>query len=106
MAEVATLPTPDKGELAQALKRSKWEAQTEARKEKLEKRDKLLEDIPALSEYQRMKIEHRAAVNHLPRSLKVTSYSVFSLIWTPAIWDMLCANTNLYASQQSTLSPD
>lgn len=105
MAEIATLPAPDKGELAQALKRQKREARTEARKEKLEKRDKLLEDIPELSEYQSMEIPHRKAVSHLPEGLEITPYSVFSLIWTTAVWEMLCDNTNLYASQQSTLSP-
>ena len=49
-----------------------------------------------------MKIEYRAAVSHLPSDIGITPCTVFSLIWTTAVWDMLCRNTNLYASLQST----
>ena len=47
-----------------------------------------------------MAIEARAAVNHLPSDLIRTPGTVFGLIWTPTVWEMLRDNTNLYASNQ------
>ena len=49
-----------------------------------------------------MKIEYRAAVSYLLDDIFFTPYTVFSLIWTTTIWEMLCTNTNLYTSAQST----
>ena len=80
MPQIATLPAPDKGELDRALKKQKKEAQTRARKEKLEKRDNLLQSIPPLPEYQPMIIDYRAAVSHLPHDLFITPSTVFGLI--------------------------
>lgn len=80
MAKIATLPTPDKEELDRAIKRQKRDAQTNAKKERLEQRDILLQSIPPLPEYQPIKIEYRAAVSYLPSDIEITPYTVFSLI--------------------------
>ena len=102
MAKIATLPNPDKKELHEAQKQEKREARTKARKEKLDKRDNLLQSIPPLPEYQPMPIEYRAAVSHLPIDILLTPYTIFSLIWTSTVWNMFCINTNLYAAAQSS----
>ncbi len=85
MAKIATLPTPDQGELDRALKQQRKVAKDQERKEKLDNLDKLLARIPPLSEYEPMIIEDRAAVSHLPSDIFLTSYSIFSLIWTPTV---------------------
>lgn len=105
MPQVATLPAPDKGELDRALKKQKQAAKATERKEHLEKRDNLLQRIPPLPHYEPMRIEYRAAVSHLPSDIFFTPYTMFSLIWTTTVWEMLCSNTNLYASAQSTSNP-
>lgn len=105
ISQVATLPAPDKGELDRALKKQKQAAKATERKEHLEKRDNLLQRIPPLSHYEPMRIEYRAAVSHLPSDIFFTPYTMFSLIWTTTVWEMLCSNTNLYASAQSTSKP-
>ena len=105
MAKIATLPAPDKDELDWATKREKREAQTKAQREKLDKRDILLQSIPPLPEYQPMKIEDRAAVSHLPFDQGIIPYIVFSHVWTARVWEMLCENINLYASVQETIDP-
>ena len=80
MPQVATLPDPDRAELDKALKKQNREAQAKARKEKLKKRDTLLQDIPPLPDYQPIPIEYRPAVNHLPINMSYTPYTIFSLI--------------------------
>ena len=52
-----------------------------------------------------MKIEYRAAVNHLSSDLFPTPRTIFGLIWTTAVWEMLRDNTNLYARSQINLDP-
>ena len=100
MPQIATLPVPDKYELDQALKQQKKQAQTRERQAFLQKRDNLLQRIPPLPEYQPMAVEYRKAVNHLPDSILLTPRTVFGLIWTTTVWEMLRDNTNLYASAQ------
>ena len=100
MAKLATLSESDKGKLDRALKQQRKAARNKERKEKLEKRDNLLARIPPLPEYEPMTIEDCVAVSHLPDDIEITPYSVFSLIWTSAVWDILCNNTNLYAFVQ------
>ena len=105
MPRIATLPTPDKNELDQALKQQKKSTKTSERQVFLEKRDNLLQRIPLLPEYQSMVIEYRAAVSHLPSDLFLTPRTVFGLIWTTTVWEILRDNTNLYASAQSSRDP-
>ena len=105
MVQIKTLPVPDKDELDEALAQQKKGAKTKDRQAFLEKRDSLLERIPPLPDCQPMKIEYRAAVNHLPSDLCLTPRTVFSLIWTTAVWEMLRDNTNLYARSQTNLDP-
>lgn len=85
MARVATLPAPDIDELDRATKKQKREAQTKARKEKLEKRDILLQSIPPLPKYQPIIIKYRPAVSHLSSNIFFTPHAIFSLIWTPTV---------------------
>ena len=105
MPQIATLPAPDRDELDSALKQQKKASKTKERQQFLEKRDNLLQRIPPLPEYQPMKIEYRAAVSHLPSDLFLTSRTVFGLIWTTTVWEILRDNTNLYASAQSSRDP-
>lgn len=53
-----------------------------------------------------MRIEYRVAVSHLPNDLAITPSTVFGLIWTMGVWEMLRDNTNLYASAQSNRDPN
>ncbi len=106
MPKVATLPSPDKDELDRALRQQKKAVKEQERREFLEKRDNLLKSIPSLPEYQPIIIEDRPVVSHLSSDIALTFYSIFSLIWTPAAWDMLCKNINLYAATQKSLYPD
>ncbi len=105
MAKIATLSAPDKGELDRALKEQRKAVKEAEKKAKLEKLDNLLSRISSLSEYQSMIIEDRASVSYLSKDIKITSYSVFDLIWTITVWEGLCKNTNLYASAQEDLDP-
>ena len=102
MPQVATLPAPDRGELDQALKKQKSATKAKERQEHLTQRDNFLQRIPPLPEYQPMIIEDCTAVSHLPSDLSFTPSTVFGLIWTTTVWKMLCANTNLYATAQTT----
>lgn len=103
MPQIPTLPVPDKYELDQALKNQKKAAKDKKRDTHLGNLGNLLSRIPPLPQYQPMEIEDRAAVSHLPEDIFLTPYTVFSLIWTTTVWDMLCKNTNLYAAAQNTL---
>lgn len=105
MPQIKTLPVPDKDELDRALKQQKKEAKSRERQAFLEKRDDLLQRIPPLPEYEPMKIEYRPAVNHLPSDLLPTPRTLFSLIWTTTVWEMLRDNTNLYTRSQVNLNP-
>ena len=93
MPQIATLPAPDKDKLDRALRKQKQATKAKGRQEHLEKRDNLLQRIPPLPEYQPMIIEDCAAVSHLPSDLFFTPGTVFGLIWTTTVWEMLCTNT-------------
>ena len=105
MPQIETLPLPDRDELDQALKQQKRVAKTRERQQHLEKRDSLLQRIPPLPEYEPMRIEYRPAVSHLPSDLFLTSSTIFGLIWTTTVWEILRDNTNLYAKNQNSLDP-
>lgn len=105
MPQIETLPFPDRDELDKALKQQKRVAKTGERQAFLEKRNDLLQRIPPLPEYQPIKIDYRAAVSHLPDDLALTPRTIFGLIWTITVWEMLRDNTNLYAKSQANLDP-
>lgn len=105
MPQIETLPFPDRDELDKALKQQKRVAKTGERQAFLEKRNDLLQRIPPLPEYQPIKIDYRAAVSHLPDDLALTPRTIFGLIWTITVWEILRDNTNLYAKSQANLDP-
>ena len=52
-----------------------------------------------------MIIEDRAAVSYLSSDLFLTPRTVFGLIWTITVWEMLRDNINLYVFMQSSRDP-